>query len=127
MNPRPADEHQNSGRILVVEDEWLIADGIAQDLEAAGYAIAGPVASVTRALQLIREEPVDAALLDVNLNGEKSFAVADELVTRGIPFAFSTGFSRTVIPPKHCDRPMLGKPVGPEQLLAAIAKLLAEP
>lgn len=104
-------------RVLVVEDEWLIAAGIAEDLLAAGYEVAGPVGSVREAVQLVESETVDAALLDIHLHNESSFGIADVLASRDIPFIFSSGFSRHQIPPTHQGRSLLSKPLDIRLLL----------
>lgn len=108
-------------RVLVVEDEWLIAAGIADDLHAAGYEVAGPVGSVHEAVGLIETETVDVALLDIHLHGETSFGIADALASRGIPFIFSSGFSRHQIPPTHQSRSLLPKPLDTRLLLEELA------
>ena len=81
-------------RILVVEDEFLIALDIAGVLEQAGLAVIGPAANVGDALQAIEQEVVHGALLDANIAGEPVSRVADELTQRGIPFAFVSGYGR---------------------------------
>lgn len=79
-------------KVLVVEDDFMLAQGIQWALEDAGAVVIGPVASVASALKRINEElMIDAAVLDVNLGGEISFPVADALSGRGIPFVFASG------------------------------------
>lgn len=110
-------------RLLIVEDEWLIAAEYAFLLRNAGHSVSGPFARVAPALEAIEKDDINAALLDVNLGKDNSFPVARSLQTRGIPFAFLTG---------HADReelaafgptPVLTKPVAPEALLAVLQKL----
>ena len=79
-------------RILVVEDEFLVADHIAATLEELGYAVVGPVATVAEALAIIASDPIDGALLDANLNGDSSAPIADMLNARAVPFVVCTGY-----------------------------------
>ncbi|WP_375394730.1 response regulator [uncultured Sphingomonas sp.] len=98
-------------RILVVEDEPLIAMMLEDFLEILDKDVAGTADSVASALALIRTGDIDAAILDVNLRGgEKSAPVADALAARGIPFVFATGGSADSELGLHSDRPRLQKP-----------------
>ena len=78
-------------RVLVVEDEYLIAMEMAHCLRATGAEIVGPVANAQQALALIEAGPLDAAVLDVNLRGETVYVVADRLCERRVPYLFATG------------------------------------
>jgi CheY-like chemotaxis protein len=111
--------------ILLVEDEWLIAEEFALLLQEAGYQIVGPAPSAAIALDLLGRHRVDVALLDLTLVGETSYRVADTLMTRGIPFAFVTGYQSREIDAAYRIRPCLQKPVKPRSLLAAVRDLLA--
>ena len=85
--------------ILVVEDEFFLADEIASALSAVGAQVAGPAGSVAAAMKIVEAGTMlHAALLDVNLVGEKVFSVADSLLQRGTPFVFATGYDADVIP-----------------------------
>jgi DNA-binding response OmpR family regulator len=98
-------------RVLIAEDSYLIAILLEQILEEQGWEVIGPVARVPAALTLARSERIDAALLDINLCGEMCWEVATALQERGIPFAFSTGYGRTVPIPEHlADAFVLEKP-----------------
>jgi DNA-binding response OmpR family regulator len=123
--PRNASPAQiaKSNRVLVVEDEWLIADEICHQLLKAGYRVVGPVPSVHEALSFIGEGEVDAALLDYRLNDENSCPIAEELVAHDIPFAFLTGYDPGEIEygRKH---PCLQKPFSTEMLLRMMDALL---
>jgi CheY-like chemotaxis protein len=79
-------------RILVVEDEFLIASVVCDMLEDASAVVVGPAATVADALHLLQANVVEAALLDMNLNGQWSDPIAAELRSRGIPFVFTTGY-----------------------------------
>lgn len=113
-------------RILVVEDEYLIADDLCSALTEAGAQVLGPAADVLRAEALIAAESViDGALLDINLNGAKGFPVADMLSTRGVPFIFATGYDRWAIPDHFAHVPRLEKPIRERQLKAVLGPLVA--
>jgi DNA-binding response OmpR family regulator len=110
-----------NNRVLVVEDEWLIADEVCHQLLQAGYRIVGPVPSVHEALSFVDE--VDAALLDYRLLDEDSHQIADELAAHNIPFAFLTGYDPKEI--EYCRKyPCLQKPFSSEMLLKMMRTLL---
>jgi CheY-like chemotaxis protein len=111
-------------RILVVEDEMIAAWVLEQILADLGCEVVGPAARVNEALAMIETEAIDAVLLDVNLNGEKSYPVADALSARGVPFFFSTGYNRDSMPHGYRDFPMLQKPYEATKLAAILAQLL---
>ncbi len=97
-------------RILVVEDEAIIAMDLEMMLQDEGCTVVGPVASVAAALQKLLDEDIDCAFLDINLGHEQVFPVADALARQGIPFALLSGHSKAVLPPEHVGRPALAKP-----------------
>jgi CheY-like chemotaxis protein len=108
-------------RVLVVEDEFLLADDTARELEARGAEVIGPAASVADALALIHaHERLDSAVLDVNLRGEWVYPVADLLVQRGVRFVFATGYDRSAIPPRFAEVTHCEKPVGMARLTRAL-------
>ncbi len=109
-------------RILVVEDEFLIAMDIAGVLEQAGLTVIGPAANVGDALEALARETVDGALLDAQLAGETASSIADALIARGIPFAFVTGHGRENLPAAYRDAPLVRKPFIGKDLLAAVAR-----
>ena len=86
-------------RILVVEDEVLIALEIEERLKGLGCEIVGPVGRLDRALELARSTALDGALLDVNVKGGLVYPVAEELLTREVPVVFSTGYALDTLPP----------------------------
>lgn len=110
--------------ILVVEDEWLIAQTTLDLLSDEGYLPLGPAPSVGQALDLIASEPVCAAVLDVNLGSEKSFPIADDLARRGIPFLFVTGYRERDLPPRFGGARLLAKPIDPAHLRSALGGML---
>ena len=111
-------------RLLVVEDELLVALDIETILSDAGLIVIGPASSAEEALELIVGSPPDAALIDANLSGQPIDAVAQALSDRGIPFAYVTGYDRESLPRNH-PAPIVTKPFDADQLLAAARRLLA--
>ena len=112
-------------RILVVEDEMLVlmmAEDMLADLGCLSVSVASTVA---KALALINADAFDAAILDMNLTGEKSFPVADALAIRRIPFAFATGYSGQDMREGHRDRPLLKKPYRLQELERVLRRILA--
>ena len=115
-------------RILVLEDEMIIAMFAEMALEEAGCAVIGPVGRVEEALALLEREPVDAALIDLNLGrGVTSLPVAQALAARGIPYAYMSGDAGDAIPAEDRHRPRLQKPFAGRDLHAAVKTLLARP
>lgn len=109
--------------VLIVEDEWLVAQHHASHLRDLGHQIVGPCATVAAALAAIDEQRVDAALLDVELRTEKSYPVAAELARRGIPFTFVSGHADIDLPAALRDRPLLSKPVDVAALARAVDRM----
>ena len=107
-------------RILVVEDEMLVAMNLEDMLIDLGHEVAGVAARLGAALALAREGAFDLAMLDVNLAGEDSFAVADLLAERGIPFVFATGYGGDGIRGDHSAAPVLQKPFDSRHLAEAL-------
>lgn len=113
-----------SARILVVEDDALLALDLAQQLESVGFEIVGPVAATAAALALLRSRGCDAGVLDIHLGRETSEPVAKELIARGTPFVTVSGYSGLQRPPIFANAPLLSKPVRIEALVAALNKAL---
>jgi DNA-binding response OmpR family regulator len=107
-------------RVLITEDEFFLALWLGQVLEEQGYAVVGPATSVEEAFQLIEKAKPNAAILDINLNGEMVYPAAKELMDRGIPFVFATGYSTLDVPTTFRSIPRLEKPVSPEILVGAL-------
>jgi CheY-like chemotaxis protein len=111
--------------VLVVEDEYLIADDLRKALTDAGAEIIGPVPAVGDAIEALRKaERIDAAVLDINLRGEMIFPVADALLERGIPFVFATGYDRSSLPERFADFPRIEKPLHAEKLILILRGLV---
>lgn len=96
-------------RILIVEDEFYIASNLRRSLHNLGAMVIGPAPDLATALPLA-EDALDAAVLDVNLDYERSFPVVDRLRERGVPFMLLTGYDAWALPEAYQDAPCLAKP-----------------
>ena len=111
--------------ILVVEDEYLIAEDLREGLEIAGASVLGPASSVDRALALIDTEPViDGAVLDLSLDGVLVFPAADMLIERRVPFVFTTGFDKHALPERYAGVMRCEKPVNPSEVASALLRCI---
>ena len=110
-------------RVLVVEDETMLAIEIEETLKQAGCEIVGPTGKLSTALELIRDENPDAAVLDVSVRDGKTYPAAEVLRARGIPFVLSTGYSDLSLPESLREVHRLAKPFSPKDLTAAVQKL----
>ena len=105
-------------RVLVVEDNLLLAEVTKLLLEESGCQVVGPAGWLQRGLELAKHKPLDGALLDINLHGEMSFPIAEVLSARGVPFVFVTGYEdRSIVPLAYRSAPRLDKPVADERLM----------
>lgn len=114
-------------RVLVVEDEYLIALTIEELLKDLGVEVVGPASSLTAAMRLTQGTPIHAAILDVNIRGGTSYPVADVLAEKGIPFIFCSGYGDWAIEERHRTRPRLAKPYSAGTLEAMVLELLGLP
>ena len=114
-----------SGRhILVVEDEMLVLLNVEDMLADLGCESVSAAATVDQALAFIDAQDFDAAMVDVNLAGRTSYPVADALAARGVPFAFSTGYTGQSLDDGYRDRLVLSKPFRAADLVEVLARLL---
>ena len=111
-------------RVLVVEDEYLVASLIEEMLGSAGCVVSGPIARLAEALDVAGREPCDAALLDINLKGERVYPVAELLSRQNVPFIFLTGYGGGALPGEYSARPLLSKPFRIAELLGALSDLV---
>jgi CheY-like chemotaxis protein len=112
-------------RVLLVEDEPIVAWLLKDMLVDLGCSVVGPAADVNQALTMIDAESIDVAVLDVNLRGQMSYPIADVLVARGVPFVFSTGYDKDRLLDGYRTFPALQKPFHRSDLGDTLAKLLA--
>lgn len=115
----------NGKRILVVEDEAIIAAFVEDILEELGATVVGPAYSVAQALKLATAEPLDAAILDVNVRDESIVPVRDTLRGRGIPHVFATGYGAERSRDVTGGAPVVDKPYSRERIAKALADCLA--
>ena len=115
----------SSCKVLVVEDErfvvWFLEDMLAE----LACMVVGPASTVNQALAMIDAEAIDAAVLDVNLNGQMSYPIADALAARGVPFVFSTGYDKDRLLDGYRTFAVLQKPYHRAELEDTLAGLLA--
>lgn len=111
-------------RVVIVEDEALIAMLLEEMLADRGFEVAGHAANLDEGCELARTLEFDAAILDVSLAGEEVFPVADILRERGLPFVFTTGYGAAGLPPAWSDCPVFTKPYDIEPLAESIERLV---
>lgn len=115
-------------RLLLVEDEFVLALGLSDTLGDMGALVVGPVATVEDALALVERMPeIDGAILDVNLGHEVAYPVADALLARGIPFLFATANDRTRLPERFAGIAVCHKPFDVAAFREAVGALRAPP
>mgnify|MGYP001213694308 FL=1 len=113
-------------KVLVIEDEHLVGQETTAALRAAGCSVIGPVTTLKEALTVVGAESYDAAVLDVNLNGELVWPAAQVVRARDIPFVFATGYSGTVNTPRELkDAPWVEKPIAADDLIQSLAAALS--
>jgi DNA-binding NarL/FixJ family response regulator len=111
-------------RILVVEDEFLVAMELETMLRDLGSEVIGPLGRLDEAVAIAREETLDLAVLDVNIGGQPVTPVADALAARSIPFVFCTGYDGASLPGRHVAAPVLMKPCQAHELKEAVLSSL---
>jgi CheY-like chemotaxis protein len=110
-------------RALIVEDEVLVAMLVEEMLAELGYEIAVMCTDLDEALQAATSATFDFAVLDINLNGLRSFPIADLLAERGVPFLFATGYGAKILPDRHARVPVVQKPFSLDDLRDGLALL----
>jgi DNA-binding response OmpR family regulator len=121
-----ADEGPLQGlRVLIVEDNLFVGIELKQSLSDLGCEPVGPVARVEQAMRLARDETLNGALLDVDLHGELTFAVAEELERRGVPVIFASGYDDgdAIFPVRFVRHPRLRKPFGEDDLRGVLTTM----
>jgi two-component sensor histidine kinase len=115
--------HVDGLRVLIVEDALLLALELEAGLQEAGAQVIGCAADVEEALRMMELGPIDAAVLDANLNGVSVAPVAEALRARGVPFVFATGYGDSKILPEGFDAPIIRKPYDVTQVAAGLAEV----
>jgi DNA-binding response OmpR family regulator len=112
-------------RILLVEDELLVAMLIEAVLEEQNCITVGPFSDLTSALEAAHREQVDGAVLDINLAGQMVFPVAEVLDARGVPFLLLSGYGAMALPPDRRHWPVCDKPFKTDELVATLSRVIA--
>jgi DNA-binding response OmpR family regulator len=110
----------NGKTILLVEDEFLLAIQLEELLQSRGGTVRGPFRNLAEAMQAAQREDLDFAILDVNLNGMMVYPLADDLLARGIPFLFLSGYSLSNLPERFRAVTRLNKPCDPQLLITTL-------
>ena len=110
-------------RILIVEDEYYVADDLARALQGLGATVLGPVATLEEAERMVAEGSFDCAVLDMNLRGEMAFPIADRLEAEGIPFVVASGYNSASLPERFSAVPRVEKPYDSAQVAALLPRL----
>ena len=123
-NPQPGPGLRGA-RILIVEDEYYLADDLASALRSAGAEIVGPAGTLEEAQAFVEGDGFDCAVVDMNLRGDMAFPIADRLREAGIPFLIATGYNEASLPERFADVPRVEKPSDTRTVVEAIPALLA--
>ena len=118
-------------RVLIVEDELLLADDIAESLREVGATVIGPVPGRGEELSLVGDllssgEKIDVAILDFGLQGKTVLPLVDVLQNHGVPFVFATGLNREMVPPEYRGVPLWEKPFDAIELAGALPSLIQD-
>ena len=114
----------NNRRILVVEDEYFIAESLSGALRESGADVLRPVPSVVAALETLEREVLDVVVLDVNLGGEMAHPLGDMLLKCGVPFLFMTGYDQSSLPERFAAVPRLEEPAETRAIMVEVGRLL---
>jgi DNA-binding response OmpR family regulator len=112
-------------RVLLIEDEYLIADDLNRALSHSGVVVIGPIGTLEAGLRAASSELIDIAILDINLRGEWSYPIVDELLARNIPVVLATGYDEEAVQPGFSQLPRVQKPYKPNEVLALLHRLSA--
>lgn len=113
-------------RIFLAEDEFLVALVLKEELCAAGFEVVGPFSRLASALDASRRETFDLAILDINLDGEMVFPLADELIARAIPFFFLSGYAAADLPERFRTARRFSKPHDPAVVVRQVRQALSK-
>lgn len=110
-------------RVLVIEDEYYIADDLRRVLDGAGALVVGPMSTLSKAHQALDEGEFDCAVIDLNLHGQSAVPIADRLVEQKKSFAIATGYDSEVVPERLKGIPRIEKPFEPAAVLQLVEEL----
>ena len=109
-------------RVLIVEDEYYLADDLSRALVQAGADVVGPVGTLDQAIERVDAGGFDCAIVDMNLRGDFAFAVVERLEAAGIPFVVATGYNQNALPETLRDAPRLEKPFSQHELIGLLVR-----
>lgn len=110
-------------RVLVVEDEYYLADDLSRTLVGAGAEVVGPVSSLEDAQEKVDERRFECAILDMNLRGDFAFPIAEKLQQESVPFVIATGYNQASLPKALTSAPRIEKPFSPHQIVEVLTRL----
>lgn len=116
-------ERLSGCRILIVEDEYFIASDLKRAIHEAGGEMVGPVGCLDDALRRVVSDRIDAAVLDINLDGADTYPVVEALLTQLVPFLFLTGYDAWAMPERYRAYPRLAKPAPVDSVIKALSEL----
>ncbi len=117
----------HGGRVLVCDDNLLIADLVVEFLRECGLKPVGPVGRLESAMHMARERALDGAILDIDLNGRPCFLICAILTARRIPFMFLTGYTHAIVPIEYRGAPLIAKPFEPNEMKEIVSDMLGLP
>lgn len=118
-----SDEKLNKLRVLIVEDDYLIAENVAEVLREVGIYVVGPVGKFQEACQMVQDIPLDCAVLDINIVGGTAFPLIDVLIQSNVPVLLMTGYDQEELPAKYRSLPLIQKPLLKGDVVGAFKKL----
>jgi DNA-binding response OmpR family regulator len=119
----PGNKQLSGCRVLIVEDEYFVANDLEEALKACGANVVGPIADYSEAYHQAVHDQFDLALLDINLRNKETYPIADELIRQGVPFIFCTGYDRKLIPERFAGVRLCSKPFKMSELIDQIELL----
>ncbi|HUQ09924.1 MAG TPA: response regulator [Steroidobacteraceae bacterium] len=121
-SPSSPDGHLAGLTVLVVDDDYFVANECASVLRENGAKVLGPVPDMMHARAALAETAADCVLLDINLKGQMVFELAQELLAQGVPTVFTTGYDSSILPQTLSDTPCLQKPVERRALVSVVRR-----
>ena len=117
----------SGARVLVVEDEYYLADDLSRALLQAGAEVIGPVGTLAEATQIVADGRFDCAIVDMNLRGDLAYPIAEQLKSARIPFIVATGYNQTSLPEFLQDVPRVEKPFAPHDVVRELTEMRRMP
>jgi CheY-like chemotaxis protein len=121
----PATDVLSGARVLIVEDEYYLADDLSRALSGVGAEIVGPVGTLDEADRKVAEGAFDCAVIDMNLRGDFAYALAERLGDSGVPFVVATGYNQSSLPNALVSAPRVEKPFAPAEVVDLLVRMRA--